>query len=51
MQDEVLQSRLLERAKTSGRSDDNQEAINNRIKTFHESTSPILDFYNRLGKV
>lgn len=39
------------RGATSGRADDNAEAIANRIKTFHTKTQPVLDFYNHFGKV
>ncbi|EGR28678.1 hypothetical protein IMG5_170620 [Ichthyophthirius multifiliis] len=49
--DEILRQRLLGRAETSGRPDDNYEAIANRIETFHRSTAPVLDFYNHFGKV
>lgn len=43
--DEIVQ-RLLERGKTSGRSDDqNQATIRNRISVFKNETSPVFDFY------
>lgn len=42
-------SRLLERGKTSGRSDDNEEVIRNRLKEYHEKTLPVLDFYAQKG--
>lgn len=43
--EEVLVGRLLERAKESGRSDDNIEVIRKRFKTHVESTVPILDYF------
>jgi len=43
--------RLLDRGKTSGRADDNEETIRNRIKVFNSSTRPALDYYWRFGKV
>jgi adenylate kinase len=43
--------RLLGRAKTSGRSDDNEETIKNRIKVFFENTEPTLELYHKFGKV
>ena len=41
--------RLLERGKTSGRSDDNEEVIRNRLKEYDEKTRPVLDFYEERG--
>lgn len=43
--------RLLERGKTSGRADDNEETIRTRIKVFNDNTRPALEFYSRFGKV
>eukprot|EP00472_Partenskyella_glossopodia_P002270 CAMPEP_0197529316 /NCGR_PEP_ID=MMETSP1318-20131121/27982_1 /TAXON_ID=552666 /ORGANISM="Partenskyella glossopodia, Strain RCC365" /LENGTH=212 /DNA_ID=CAMNT_0043084739 /DNA_START=65 /DNA_END=703 /DNA_ORIENTATION=+ len=40
-EDEMVQ-RILHRAKTSGRNDDNIDVIKKRLKTFHESTVPVL---------
>ncbi len=42
---ETLQRRLLERGKTSGRSDDNIETIRKRFNTYSEQTAPFLKFY------
>ena len=45
--DEEIVKRLLERGKTSGRSDDaNEEVIRNRIQVYKEETSPIYEYYN-----
>jgi len=46
-----LTKRLLGRALTSGRSDDNEETIKNRIQVFFDNTKPTLDLYNKFGKV
>lgn len=35
----------------SGRSDDNIESLKKRIKTYHESTMPIIDHYDKQGLV
>lgn len=44
--DEELVKRLLERGKTSGRSDDNDEGIiRNRIVVYNKETAPVFDFY------
>ena len=49
--EDVLFDRLCKRALTSGRADDNPETIRSRISVFNESTAPVLDMYNRIGKV
>ena len=41
--------RLLHRGKTSGRSDDNEEVIRNRLKEYKEKTLPVLNFYKERG--
>ncbi len=38
----VLQERILERAKVSGRSDDNVESVKKRFKTFESETFPVV---------
>jgi Adenylate kinase and related kinases len=48
--DEELISRLLERGKVSGRSDDNLETITSRLKVYHEQTSPLAEYYIGEGK-
>lgn len=48
---EVMQGRLLERGKTSGRSDDNEESIRKRLLTYEQSTRPIIDSFRAEGKV
>jgi adenylate kinase len=46
-----LKSRLLERAKTSGRADDaNPEIIQNRINVYKEETAPVKAFYAAQNK-
>lgn len=48
---EELVKRLLNRGKDSGRADDQDEAvIENRIKTYHEKTSPLIDYYKEQNK-
>ena len=41
--------RLLHRAKTSGRSDDTEEVIKNRLKEYEEKTAPVARFYKDQG--
>ena len=51
VQDEILVERLLERGKTSGRSDDADERIiRNRIKEYYSKTAVLKDFYATKNK-
>ncbi|KAK5990367.1 UMP-CMP kinase [Cladobotryum mycophilum] len=47
----VMEERLLERGKTSGRSDDNAESIRKRFRTFIETSMPVVNYYEGQGKV
>jgi adenylate kinase len=47
--EEVSVSRLLNRGLTSGRSDDNEEVIRNRLREYDEKTLPVLSFYKDKG--
>ena len=48
--EDELTTRLLERGKTSGRADDqNEDTIRNRFKVYNEETSPLIDFYEQKG--
>ncbi|MBP3716451.1 MAG: adenylate kinase [Paludibacteraceae bacterium] len=47
--DEELIARLINRGKTSGRSDDNLETIQKRLVTYKEQTTPVIDFYKKEG--
>ncbi|KAK5010791.1 bifunctional uridylate/adenylate kinase [Elasticomyces elasticus] len=46
-----MQERLLNRGKTSGRSDDNEESIKKRFKTFVETSMPVVEYFEKQGKV
>ncbi len=49
--EDELVNRLLERGKTSGRTDDQDESIiRNRFKVYNDETSPLADYYNKQGK-
>jgi adenylate kinase family enzyme len=48
---ECMLKRLLERGKSSGRSDDNPESIKKRFKTANEETEPVLDIFRKQGKL
>ena len=47
----VMEKRLLKRAETSGREDnDSVETIKNRIATYKEHTEPVLEFFQRSNR-
>ncbi|MBQ9710907.1 MAG: nucleoside monophosphate kinase, partial [Bacteroidales bacterium] len=49
--DEMIKERIRHRAAIEGRADDaSEETINNRIKTYHDKTEPLIDFYRKAGK-
>lgn len=48
-EDELIE-RLINRGKVSGRSDDNPEAIKERLDVYHNQTSPLKDYYTNEGK-
>ena len=47
---EELIRRMLERAKVSGRSDDNEETIKNRLVEYENKTRPVASYYEKQGK-
>jgi len=49
--EEELKTRLISRGEVSGRSDDNEEIIMNRIKEYHAKTSPVADYYRSKEKL
>ncbi|KAI9341354.1 adenylate kinase-domain-containing protein [Obelidium mucronatum] len=46
----VLEQRLLKRGETSGRADDNIGTIKKRFKTFIETSMPVINHYDKIGK-
>ena len=48
-EDELI-DRMIKRGAQTGRADDNLETIQNRLKVYHESTTPLRDFYIKEGK-
>lgn len=49
--EEELVSRLLNRGKTSGRSDDvNEQIIRARIAEYENKTTPVAEYYDQFGK-
>lgn len=49
--EEEMERRLLERGKTSGRTDDNIASIKKRFRTFVETSMPVIQYYEAKGKV
>ena len=49
--DETVTQRIAHRAAIEGRADDaSEETINNRIKTYHTQTEPLMEYYKAKGK-
>ncbi len=48
--EDELVDRMIKRGAQTGRADDNIETIQNRLKVYHESTTPLRDFYIKEGK-
>ena len=46
---EEVVERLLKRAELEGRSDDNEEAIRERMKVYDDQTAPLLEYYRDKG--
>ena len=49
--EETMLNRLLKRAETSGRVDDNEETIRKRFTTFQNQSVPVVDHYDAMGLV
>lgn len=47
--DEMLMERLINRGKTSGRADDNEETIAKRLGVYHSQTKPLIEWYEKEG--
>lgn len=47
--DQELIKRLLKRGIDSGRTDDNLEVINRRLKVYHDQTAPLREYYLERG--
>ena len=49
--DEMIRERIKGRAVIEGRADDaSDETVNNRIKTYHAQTEPLIEYYKAAGK-
>ena len=49
--DTLIHERIAHRAHIEGRADDARpEVVENRIKTYHDKTEPLIAFYKKAGK-
>jgi adenylate kinase len=48
--EKVLIDRLLHRAQVEGRTDDNRESIEERMREYHKLTEAVLDHYRKQGR-
>lgn len=49
--EEVCVQRIMERAKTSGRVDDNEDSIRKRFNTYYQETMPVIKYYEKMNLV
>lgn len=49
--EETMRERLLNRGKTSGRADDNEESIKKRFRTFVDTSMPVVEHFEKEGRV
>ena len=49
--EEELVNRLVKRALETGRTDDTEEVIHNRLKVYHKQTYPLIHFYENQDKL
>lgn len=49
--EDTMIARILERAKTSGRSDDNLESLKKRFATYNAESVPIVQFFEKKGQL
>lgn len=49
--EDVMMERLMKRGETSGRADDNVESIRKRFRTFVETSMPVVDKFEKEGRV
>ena len=48
--EDMLIERILKRGKLTGRTDDNPETIQARLKVYHNQTEPLKEYYKKQGK-
>jgi len=49
--DQLIHERIAHRANIEGRADDARpEVVENRVKTYHDKTEPLIEFYKKAGR-
>ena len=51
LDDDVARERMLGRAREENRADDTPEAIETRLRLYHEQTEPVIEHYRATGKL
>jgi adenylate kinase len=51
LSDDTARERLTKRAALEGRADDQPEAIDRRLRDYHEKTEPVVEHYLATGKL
>jgi adenylate kinase len=51
LSDDTARGRLTRRAELEGREDDQPEAIERRLRDYHEKTEPVVEHYRATGKL
>ncbi len=49
--EDILMARIIERGKTSGRSDDTIEVMKNRLMVYQSQTQPVIDYYKKCNRL
>jgi len=49
--DQVGRERMLKRSAEEGRTDDTPEAIDERLRLYHEETEPLIEYYRTRGNL
>jgi adenylate kinase len=49
--DQVGRERMLRRAAEEGRTDDTPEAIDERLRLYHEETEPLIEYFRTRGNL
>lgn len=48
---DVADEEIIKRMLARGREDDNEETIRNRLAVYNEQTAPLIDYYQKAGKL
>ena len=51
VEEKELYRRILGRGEDSGRSDDSEDIVRQRLEVYEQQTKPLLEYYNQQGKI